>query len=88
MELKGKQLQLTERETMAVAVMVASLSRLQREDILGAILKNGAHRCLPSDGERTLIGLATKLRHHYQEARRTVPNGESLWPPLPEDPPA
>jgi hypothetical protein len=76
---------LTERELQAVGVMVVALSKLEREDVIGAILKTGAFRCLPFEGKRTMVGLAKKLERAYERARGAVPAMRG-WTPIRWDP--
>jgi len=59
---------LTEQEMQAVGVMVAELAVIEREDMIGAILKSGAFRCL-SDSDGAVVALPHKLEGAYGRAR-------------------
>lgn len=70
---------LTEQELQAVAVIVALHAKLEREDVMGAVLKTGAFRCL-GDGDSAVVALGKKLKAAYERAMQAQPG---MWTPFP-----
>ena len=67
----GPGLFLSEPEAQVVGLLVARLAKIEREDIIGAILKNGGHVLLGSD-DGGVVNLANKLEKAFKRSGRNL----------------
>jgi hypothetical protein len=68
----GEPTKLTEPEMQAVGRLAEALAYLEREDIIGAILKTGAFHCL-ADHDHAVVNLAHKLSEALDRAKKASP---------------
>jgi len=74
-------MELNEKEAQAVGVLAAHVAACEREDIIGAILKTGAFRCMcePNANDGQIVALAEKLRAAFDRACEAHPKLAKLW---------